>query len=160
MNPALVAAALVVVPTLVGALWARRRLLVVTVYGRSMTPTYHGGDRLLVRRQPVTRLRAGAVIVFRSPDRADPDLVAEFEPERVRYVMPDTRLLIKRVVAAPGDPVPVERVPVLAGLGHDTVPAGMVVVLGDNPHVSHDSRAYGYLPVELIVGVATRAVGR
>ncbi|MFG1885865.1 hypothetical protein [Micromonospora sp. NPDC049102] len=78
------------------------------------------------------RLRPGALIVFRSPDRADPDLVAEFEPERVRYVMPDTRLLIKRVVAAPGDPVPVERVPVLAGLGHDTV------------------------PVELIVGVATR----
>ena len=50
-------AALAVTIGVVGALaaaglYARRRWMVVTVRGHSMTPTLHNGERLLVRRWP------------------------------------------------------------------------------------------------------------
>jgi signal peptidase I len=138
------------------ALVARRRYLVVTVHGRSMLPSYRGGDRLLVRRAGLERLRTGSIVIFRSPDTPGIETVAAFSDTPVRAVLPDDRLLIKRVAAVPGDPAPVDRVPSLAALGHATVPPGMVVVLGDNPAVSHDSRAYGYLPAANVVGVALR----
>ncbi|WP_433063993.1 signal peptidase I [Dactylosporangium sp. CS-033363] len=138
------------------AAFLRRRYLVVTVYGRSMLPSYRGGDRLLVRRTGLDKLRPGSVVVFRSPDAPTLAEVAAFSDDPVTGVLPDERLLIKRLAAVPGDPAPVDRVPALAALGSPVVPPGMVVVLGDNPAVSHDSRAYGYLPATHVIGVALR----
>ncbi|GAA1964735.1 S26 family signal peptidase [Catenulispora subtropica] len=136
------------------ALLVRRRYLLVTVTGRSMLPTYTAGDRLLVRRAGVGALRAGAVVVFRSPGVLDPEAFegVDDDPATVRYVLPDDRLLVKRVAAAPGDRLPAE----LAALGDRTVPPGRIAVLGDNPLISYDSRTYGYVPDELIVGLAVR----
>ena len=124
-------AALAVTIGVVGALaaaglYARRRWMVVTVRGHSMTPTLHSGERLLVRRWPRGGIPGvGDVIVF-LPDERGPR--------------------IKRVAAIAGDPVP-------AWLGRDAgarIPAGHVIVRGDNPR-SEGSRELGYIPIATIV---------
>jgi signal peptidase I len=66
--------------------------------------------------------------------------------------------MIKRVVALPGDPVPRRDVPTLADVAEDRVPNGMAVLLGDNQSASFDSRAFGYFPLERILGVVRVAV--
>lgn len=96
----------------------RRQLLLVTVEGESMEPTYAAGDRLIVRRTtPAT----------------------------------DPPLLVKRAVALPGDPVP-GGIPVPDRM----VPAGRLVVLGDNADRSADSRGRGFIPATDVVGVLLR----
>jgi signal peptidase I len=114
----------------------RRRLLLVTVEGRSMTPTYAPGDRLLVRRIPFSALRRGEAVVLRSPGAELPG-----EP----------RYLVKRAAALPGDPVP-------AGVPADgpVVPDGRLAVLGDNANGSADSRHIGLLSSDAVVGVVLR----
>jgi len=95
------------------------------------------------------------VIVFDAPDA----------PAGVRYV--------KRLAALPGDTVrlrggvlsvdgrPVERPPTAKGWEGDSpdfgpvgVPAGSCFVLGDNLDESLDSRSWGFVPLESIVGRA------
>lgn len=113
----------------------RRRLLIVTVRGDSMRPTFEPGDRLLVSRS--APVRAGSVVVLR---------LAE---ERARRVRQD--LIVKRAAAVAGDPVP-------AGIPvpDRVVPPGRLVVLGDNPGESYDSRVFGYLPADAVIGVLRR----
>ena len=114
----------------------RRRLLLVTVEGRSMTPTYAPGDRLLVRRVAFSAVRRGDAVVLRSPGPEFPG---------------DPRYLVKRAAALPGDPVP-------AGVPADdpVVPDGRLAVLGDNVNGSADSRHMGLLPSASVVGVVLR----
>jgi signal peptidase I len=112
--------------------WMRRNLLVATVRGRSMQPVFGDGDRVLVRRIRVDAVRAGDVVVLVKPGRV---------PE----------LMVKRVAAAPGDPVP-EGIAV----SDRVVPAGQLVVLGDNPDASYDSRRAGYFSAAALVGVVVR----
>ncbi|MGH3241153.1 MAG: S24/S26 family peptidase [Spirillospora sp.] len=50
-----------------GLLWARGRLVVVTVDGTSMMPALDDGDRVLVRRRSIGRLRHGDVVVLEPP---------------------------------------------------------------------------------------------
>lgn len=127
-------ATLVVVGALAAAgLIARRRWMVVTVRGHSMTPTLRSGERLVVRRW--TR---GA-----TPAVGD---VLVFLPDELGY-------RIKRVAGVAGDPVP-------AWLGRDAgarIPAGHVIVRGDNPR-SEGSRELGYIPIGAIIA-RHRAVG-
>lgn len=112
----------------------RRRFTTATVRGTSMTPTFADGTRVLaVRRRDY---RPGDVIVFRVRRAGRRDLAGR----------------IKRVAAVPGDPVP----DWMPG-GHDTVPAGHVVVVGDNPR-SQDSRHLGYIPRSLIAGRVVRVL--
>ena len=47
----------------------RRRLVVVTVTGDSMLPTYRSGDRVVVRRTGLAGVRTGQVVVIAEPDR-------------------------------------------------------------------------------------------
>jgi signal peptidase I len=115
----------------------RRRLLVITVEGVSMEPTYHAGDRLLVRRASLPAVRRGTVVVFAAPAGAPPT---------------DPPLMVKRAVAIPGDPVPLG-VPVPDRL----VPAGHLVVVGDNAAHSADSRTNGFLQAADIVGIVIRS---
>ncbi|UWZ59718.1 signal peptidase I [Dactylosporangium aurantiacum] len=136
----------------------RRSLLIVTVAGASMEPTYRDGDRLLVsrRRRPVV----GAVVVLRQAALAGAAAAAAVH--RNPY-------LVKRLVALPGDAVPDAVLPALdrpagtevpepleaaapAPRAAALVPAGSMVVLGDSPH-SVDSRAWGLLPLRHVVGV-------
>lgn len=111
-----------------GALATRLRIAIIN--GSSMRPTLDDGDRVLVRR-----IRAGAVRC------GDVVLVARAGPE--------TDWIVKRVAALPGDPAP-------AGLPGSRVPVGMLVLLGDNPPHSADSRDFGYVPAERLFGVVIR----
>ncbi|WP_117213631.1 signal peptidase I [Allorhizocola rhizosphaerae] len=110
--------------------WLRRTWLVVTVTGTSMKPTLDPGDRVLVRRAALRRVRAGQIVVV---DADDPELI------------------IKRVAAMPGDAVP----PELARLG-SRVPADRLILLGDNPEHSMDSRRRGYYEAAGLLGVIVR----
>ena len=123
-------------------LWVRRRLVVVTVEGPSMEPALRDGDRVLVRRVPLPKVRTGQMMVARRPSL----------PGRPEDAGP---LLIKRVVAVGGDPVPAE---VRAAIGDDRVPHGCLVVLGDNRARSADSRHWGYITAEHLLGVVLRGM--
>ena len=47
--------------------WFRRSLAVVTVSGDSMAPTYSNGDRVLVRRKALSRVRRGEIVLVERP---------------------------------------------------------------------------------------------
>ncbi|MDQ3932714.1 MAG: signal peptidase I [Actinomycetota bacterium] len=128
------------------------------VTGGSMRPALVPGDRIVVLPVRCHRLRRGDVIVVRDPrDTA--------------------RETVKRVVGLPGEQVgmngdrfeiagvryhePYARNPHARRAEHQSVlwsvPPGHVVVLGDNRDRSTDSRAYGPVSEELVVGrVAAR----
>lgn len=143
-----------------GAWWLRRRYLIVTVLGPSMLPTYADGDRVLVRRRSGRPLCVGDVVVVDLPHRLGavvPGPVAGAGRVRAAPAAPPagppatSERVVKRVGAIPGDPVP----PGVAAPGPD-VPAGSVVLLGDNPAESADSRQYGYVPADRVIGVVLR----
>ena len=110
-------------------LWRRARvgLWRVAVAEESMTPALRPGDWLLL--DPTSRRwpRRGSVVVFREPDSGI--------------------LAIKRVAARPGD-----RVRIAAGLLH--LGPDEAWLLGDNAALSLDSRRYGPVPSEALVGRA------
>jgi signal peptidase I len=139
--PAALSTAAAAVVALGAVAWrTRRAYLVATVRGPSMSPTYREGDRLLVRRVAPAALRLGDVVVLTMP--AGP-------------VVDEVELMVKRVAATPGDPVP-DGIPVCERL----VPPGRLVVLGDNPHASYDSRRVGYFDASTLVGVVVRPMRR
>jgi hypothetical protein len=99
----------------------------VAVAEESMTPALAPGDWLFL--DPTLRHwpRRGSIVVFREPDSGI--------------------LAIKRVAAGPGD-----RVRLSAGLLH--LASDEAWLLGDNAAVSLDSRRYGPVPLEALVGRA------
>ena len=125
------------------------------VHGASMEPSLNHSERILVSRMPlrIQDIDRGDVVVFRHP--AAPHL---------RYV--------KRVIALPGDWVEIEDGAVLLNnepidepylldelRAHDDlpsyrVPEGHYFVLGDHRSVSSDSRAWGSIPTDAMVGKA------
>ncbi|MFC5899318.1 S26 family signal peptidase [Streptomyces zhihengii] len=148
-----------ILPLLLGVLLVARRLLArriasVTVRGRSMEPSYHEGDRVLVRR--IRTPAAGQVVVVEQPgvdgQWLGPPLPAGADNAR----MSRRRWLIKRVEAVPGDPVPRAGFPSLSQAKEDAVPPGKVVLVGDNQRLSLDSRLIGYFPAERVLGVVVR----
>ncbi|MCX4400013.1 S26 family signal peptidase (plasmid) [Streptomyces sp. NBC_00053] len=108
-----------------------RHLLLVTVRGRSMEPTYYERDRVLVVRG-TTALR-NRVIVIAAPRE-------------------EGGFFIKRVLATPGEPVPRDRVPALAHVPERQVPSGKLVLVGDNLTQSLDSRQVGYFSGSGVLG--------
>ena len=124
----------------------------------SMVPTLQVHDRVLVNKlsyklHPIHR---GDVVVFeRPPGETDPkvkDLI-----KRVIGLPGDTLESIGGVVYVNGKPT---TEPYIAdqgateGLNKIKVPDGMVFVMGDNRGNSHDSRAFGPISENLIVGRA------
>jgi signal peptidase I len=137
----------------------RRRFLAITVEGRSMEPTLRAGDHLLVRRIRLACVRHGQVVVIEIPDppaRPASESPSPLPPPDAPLKAAGPRLFVKRAIALPGDPLPRDLVPALRDLPETAVPAGRLVVLGDNPGVSWDSREYGYVREEQLVGVALR----
>lgn len=125
------------------------------VRGASMEPSFHNWDYLIVDEISY-RFRSperGEVIVFKFPN----------DPSQ-RY--------IKRIIGLPGETVKVqdgqvaifrggERVPLdeksyassdTPGLIQVTLPENEYFVMGDNRHYSSDSRSWGALSEDLIVG--------
>jgi signal peptidase I len=116
-----------------GVALLRHRFSIITVLGESMAPTYRPGDRLVVRRR--RSAVQGDAVVFTAP--AQPGL------------------MVKRVAAVPGDVVPAG---FRTAVSDERVPAGRLLVLGDNP-ASLDSRLLGYIAAATVVGVVTRPFG-
>jgi signal peptidase I len=138
--------------TLLAALALRKEFTLVTVTGDSMWPTLTPGDRVLVRRARRSRLRRGQVIVVEAPGPDDYQAVAP----RGRGPA-DREWMIKRVAALPGDPRPDD---ILSATAGPLVPPGKLVVRGDNPAWSHDSRQIGYVPGDRLLGVVIRPMRR
>ncbi|MEV5599268.1 S26 family signal peptidase [Streptomyces sp. NPDC052496] len=140
-----------------GALVLERRIVTVTVQGQSMTPAYHDGDRVLVRRRAVP-VPGSVVVVERPPFQApwpEPPVPAAAPPHRIY----GRQWVIKRVAAGPGDAVPRDSVPSLAGVPEPLVPDGRLVLLGDNAAQSYDSRQVGYFPSARVLGVVVSRGG-
>jgi signal peptidase I len=121
------------------------------VHGQSMEPNLHPGQRLIVEKVSYRRgPRRGDIVVIRLEE----------------YEIP----LIKRVVGLPGETVEIRdnRVYIdgemlaeryLSGIdqhnyGPVRVPPSHVFVMGDNRNVSSDSRVFGAVRLDQIVGRA------
>ncbi|YCK41136.1 S26 family signal peptidase [Actinomadura sp. ATCC 39365] len=134
-----------------GLVVARRRLVIVRISGASMLPTYRTGDRVLVRRTTGAGVGRGQVVVLQTlPPGGEWRTGPLPAPGAARW-------FIKRAVAVPGDPVPPEVAGRVGASPGDRVPAGRLVVLGDGP-VSEDSRVWGYVPFDRVLGVVVRAL--
>lgn len=125
----------------------------IRVDGFSMEPTLHSGEFVVVNKLAYKfgEPALGDVIVFRYPRNPDKEY-------------------IKRVIGTPGDTVTISngRVyvngelieePYIAAPPRDQnewkVPENSLFVLGDNRGNSSDSRAWGPVPMEYVIGKAT-----
>ncbi|SDQ87325.1 signal peptidase I [Thermostaphylospora chromogena] len=134
----------------------RRALTVVDVEGRSMEPTLRAGDRVLVRRVPFERVRTGDIVVV---EQHGPGRSAVRPGAAVTSSGPaEGRLVIKRVAGVPGDPVPEAVAAAVGAAPGARVPRGRLVVLGENPMFSFDSRACGYYEGDRVLGVVLRKI--
>jgi signal peptidase I len=126
---------------------------VARVEGSSMLPTLHDQDRLIVNKLDYRwhAPQIGDIVMVASPDEPD-------------------KMLVKRVVAGPGDVVrsvdghiyrndvriPDDFVPNAYRSddtwGPETIPAGHYFVMGDHRNDSMDSRAFGPVPERYILG--------
>lgn len=123
----------------------------------SMAPTYRRGDEVLVRKAPWGHpdVDRGSVVVFRPPgsDALVVKRVAGTAGDRVE--IRDGVLFVdeQEVVEDYVDPAQVDG----TWFGPVTVARGSVFVLGDNRADSVDSRDYGPIPLDRVVGaVRTR----
>lgn len=125
-----------------------------TIHQVSMRPTLEEGDRVLINRLSYH---------FRDPERGD--VIIFHSP------MVEGEDLVKRVVGVPGDRVAVKAGDLwVNGVAQDepylleedfageypemVVPEGMVFVMGDNRDESGDSRFFGPVDTEAIMGCA------
>lgn len=151
----------------------------------SMVPTLRQGDRILVCRicMHLTDIDRGDILVFSDPtpepgtDRGPIDGALHWLGEGIGVAQPEDEDFVKRVGALPGetweiragqlfvDGVPIDE-PYLnepkdsRSFGPQTVPDGMLLMLGDNRLRSGDSRfspeegGLGYVPIDNVIGKA------
>ena len=143
------------------------------VTGPSMQPTLHTGQYLIINKAVYLRSSwlerlnpfgqpGDAHYVFHPPRRGE---IIVLQPP-----VPSNGLFIKRVIGEPGDSVEVRRGQVLVNgsplvepylreparqdYPRQVVPGGQFFVLGDNRNQSEDSRFFGMVPAQNIVGKA------
>lgn len=123
------------------------------ISGPSMQNTLHSGQFVLVNK---------LAFLFHQPERGD--VIVFHEPDQ------PSRDLIKRVIGLPGDRITLDGSTVTVdgvalnepyitqkynpGALNETVPPDQYFVMGDNRPVSEDSRYFGFVPKDYIVGKA------
>lgn len=125
----------------------------IRVDGVSMEPSFQLGDYVVVNRLAYRagEIERGDIVVFPAPN--DPELD-----------------YIKRVIALPGDSIAIYNGAVvvngvtlqepyllemqMGNYAERIVPDGSVFVMGDNRNNSDDSRSWGFLQIESIIGKA------
>ena len=131
------------------------------VYGQSMEPNLHTNQRLIVEKLSYNRY-IRQYLGFDGPNQGDVVVI--------RLPAQGNELLIKRVIGLPGDVVEIHdsnvfvngqslNEPYLPGFtpgfyGPITIPPLHIFVLGDNRNFSNDSRNFGTVPLENVVGRA------
>jgi signal peptidase I len=147
------------------------------VEGSSMEPSLHDGQYLLVNKavyQTINLKTLSKFIPFIHPGDKPKRFLFQ-APHRgevivFRFPREPSRDFIKRVIGVPGDTVEVTAgqvflngvkvdEPYIADPGKNdyprtVVPPGNYFVLGDNRNNSYDSRVWGFLPQENIIGKA------
>lgn len=143
----------------------------------SMEPTITVDDRVMVNKLAyrIGDVNRGDVVVFRNP--MEPDIEESVPEAVIRSVLEAVGIrtrglddLIKRVVGLPGDTIeirdgellingsPVEEPytddSFLLDFGPVDVAEGTVFVMGDNRDESFDSRRFGAIPTEDLIGRA------
>lgn len=106
-----------------------------------MVPTLRNGDRVVASSAYwlVGPIRQGDIVVIRGALRGE--------------------YMIKRVHRLAGQVVDWQNVPDswLLTRGEYRVPSGCIYVLGDNSEISEDSRKYGPIPMDRVLGKVVRA---
>ena len=112
----------------------------VVVSGHSMDPTFHTGQRLLACKAYwlVGGIKDNDIVVIRSGKAGE--------------------YIIKRVYKSAGETVDWPNVPSDYRLetGEFHVPEGDIYVLGDNRPISEDSRTFGPVPIDRVIGKIVR----
>ncbi len=148
------------------------------VEGPSMEPSVHNNELLLVNKAVYFKVARSTVDRFLPfvDLESDGDLYPFHAPRRGEIVVlrgPDgsTRDFIKRIVAGPGDTLEIQRgslfingkavdepynsqLDLSTTTGPTVMRAGQYYVLGDNRPVSRDSRAWGPITEDMIIGKA------
>ena len=148
------------------------------VNGQSMQPTLGEGERLVVNKLAYFRIDRDDLadaLPFVDPSSNSPDstLFSFSQPRHgdviiFHYPLDPSRDFVKRVIGVPGDTIEIERGQVFRnGVAIEEpyvvkpdrrsmdavgVPEGAYYVLGDNRSVSTDSREWGMVPADNVVG--------
>lgn len=127
----------------------------VSVLQTSMNDTLYEGDLLLVNKLAKNKLERGDIIIFRNPEKRDPD---------------DYEYFTKRVIGMENDVVKIQNGKVIVNgetllenyvtpsnnqinvAGEWTVQENYLFVLGDNRDSSLDSRKFGTIPQAYVLG--------
>ena len=146
------------------------------VEGASMQPTLEEGEYIIVNKLSYLRLepqRIASLIPFVSIESGGPaypfNVPKAGDVIIFKFPKDESREFVKRIVGEPGDVVEIKRGEVFVGgvpiqddlarldrrsMTPKTVPEDAYFVLGDNRGNSNDSRDWGPVPAENIVGKA------
>jgi signal peptidase I len=125
-----------------------------TIHQVSMQPTLHEGDRILLNRLTYhfRDPKSGDVVVFHSPMVEGEDLVKRVVAvEGDRVAVKDGHLSVNGVVQV--EPYLLEQ-EIRGEFAEVVVQEGRVFVMGDNRNNSGDSRLFGPIEVDSIIGTA------
>jgi signal peptidase I len=146
----LIVAAAVVIALLVQAFLVKP----FTIHQVSMRPTLEEGDRVLINRLAYRfgEPSRGDIVVLHSPINADEDLVKRIVAlAGDRVAVSDGRLYVNGV--AQEEPYLLEQ-DMKGDMPETLVPEGHVFVMGDNRNNSGDSRMFGPVTRESLIGSA------
>ena len=147
------------------------------VQGPSMRPTLEMGEHVIVNKLVYLQLQPQEIVNLIPFLEMDvPETVFPFHPPRrgeviiFQFPEDETRDFVKRVIGLPGEKVEIRRgqvfvndepldEPYITRKSQDDmdpirIAEGMYFVLGDNRVASHDSRAWGSVPKENLIGRA------
>ena len=142
-----------------------------------MTPTLNVSDRVLVLKDDISNINygIGEIIVFYHPDTYAEVSAASKLVESLKiwnyFDAPSQWVYIKRIIGLPGDVIKIDTLGniyrnnellIFKGILNETftnqeiysVPNDSYFLLGDNRSNSQDSRVFGYVPVDNLIGKA------